>query len=162
MMRLTVAGMMTRRLSARIINIVSRSVKMAQLELARRMARASASWVCQPDWRGQPVAPPLTINICCGISTATRSATARGLQLLQSNGKTFEELWRAARRGQSAKRCGPPGESAPIAAFLCRNMAASSPARIWLIDGGAIRDVLRGFVGWLAPKRDVTHRWRLW
>src|SRR5436305_722319 len=129
MMRLTVDGMMTRGFG-RIINIVSRSVKMAQPELGLSNGARSASWVSWPGWRDRPslATSPSTIS-CRGFSTATPSACMSA------------QCWRCPAKhsrscGARAPRPIPPNatagraSSAPIARFSARNMLVSLPGKI--------------------------------
>ena len=128
MMRLTVDGMMARGFG-RILNIVSRSVKIPQARaraFERRALRARR--LRRPDWRDRrsPTTSPSTI--CCrASSTAMRSASTSGH--VEQSGKTFEEFGtRAPRPIRRNATAGRPS-SAPIAPFFARNMPVSSPAK---------------------------------
>ena len=129
MMRLTIDGMMTRGFG-RIINIVSRSVKMAQLELGLSNGARSGLVGFVAGLARQTVSRNVTITISCrGFSTATRSACMPA------------QCWRGPAKhsrscGALAPRPIPPNatagqtSSAPIARFSARNMPVSLPGKI--------------------------------
>src|SRR5262252_1958406 len=99
MMRLTVDGMMTRGFG-RIINIVSRSVKMAQLELGLSNGARSGLVGFAAGLARQTAARNVTINNLLPGIFDSDAQRAHVRAMLEPTGKTFEELWRA-RRGQS-------------------------------------------------------------
>src|SRR5256884_4133639 len=92
MMRLTVDGMMTRGFG-RIINIVSRSVKMAQLELGLSNGARSGLVGFVAGLARQTVSRNVTINnILPGIFDS--DAQKRHIEgMLDDLGKTFEQVW---------------------------------------------------------------------
>jgi 3-oxoacyl-[acyl-carrier protein] reductase len=128
MMRLTVDGMMARGFG-RIVNIVSRSVKIPQLELGLSNGARSGLVGFVAGLARQTVGRNVTINnLLPGNSTATRNA------------RTSAACWRRPTRastssGASARR--PTRRSAtagrrssePIARFSARSMPASSPVK---------------------------------
>src|SRR6516165_4218646 len=128
MMRLTVDGMMTRGFG-RIINIVSRSVKMAQLELG--LSNGARSGLVGF------VAGNVTINnLLPGIFDSDAQRT-HVRAMLETTGKTFEELWRARAEANPARRYGRPDELGAYCAFLCSQHAGFITGQNLLIDGGS-------------------------
>src|SRR5712672_223030 len=94
MMRLTVDAMMTRGFG-RIINIVSRSVKMAQLELGLSNGARSGLVGFVAGLARQTVARNVTVNnLLPGIfDSGAQRAHVRGM--LDETGKSFDDIWRA-------------------------------------------------------------------
>jgi 3-oxoacyl-[acyl-carrier protein] reductase len=136
MMRLTVDGMMTRGFG-RIINIVSRSVKIPQLELGLSNGARSGLVGFVAGLARQTVAHNVTINnLLPGIfdSNAQRQHV-RGL--LETTGKSFDELWQARAEANPAKRYGRPAELGAYCAFLCSQHAGFITGQNLLIDGGS-------------------------
>jgi 3-oxoacyl-[acyl-carrier protein] reductase len=136
MMRLTVDGMMTRGFG-RIINIVSRSVKIPQLELGLSNGARSGLVGFVAGLARQTVAHNVTINnLLPGIfdSDAQRQHL-RGM--LETTGKSFEELWRERAQANPAKRYGQPAELGAYCAFLCSEHAGFITGQNLLIDGGS-------------------------
>jgi 3-oxoacyl-[acyl-carrier protein] reductase len=129
MMRLTVDGMMARGFG-RIINIVSRSVKIPQLELGLSNGARSGLVGFAAGLARQTVAHNVTINnLLPGIfdSDAQRQHV-RGM--LETTGKSFDELWRARGRPIRPSATGDRPSSAPTALSCARSMPALSPGRI--------------------------------
>ena len=136
MMRLTVDGMMTRRFG-RIINIVSRSVKMAQLELGLSNGARSGLVGFVAGLARQTVAHNVTINnLLPGIFDSDAQRAHVGA-MLETTGKTFEELWRARAEANPARRYGRPDELGAYCAFLCSQHAGFITGQNLLIDGGS-------------------------
>ena len=136
MMRLTVDGMMARGYG-RILNIVSRSVKIPQLELGLSNGARSGLVGFVGGLARQTVARNVTINnLLPGIfdSDAQREHI-RGM--LGQSGKTFEEVWRARAEANPAKRYGRPEELGAYCAFLCSEHAGFITGQNLLIDGGS-------------------------
>jgi 3-oxoacyl-[acyl-carrier protein] reductase len=136
MMRLTVDGMMARGFG-RIINIVSRSVKIPQAELGLSNGARSGLVGFAGGLARQTVARNVTINnLLPGIfdSDAQREHI-RGM--LPDLGKTFEEVWNARAAGNPAKRYGRPAELGAYCAFLCSEHAGFITGQNLLIDGGS-------------------------
>ena len=111
MMRLTVDGMMTARLRPH-----------RQHRLAQRENSATGAWTCPtarvPAWsassagsrgRPSPATSPSTIS-CPASSTATRSASTSA-RMLETSGKSFDEIWRARAAANPAKRYGRPARA---------------------------------------------------
>ena len=136
MMRLTVDGMMTRGFG-RIINIVSRSVKMAQLELGLSNGARSGLVGFVAGLARQTVAHNVTINnLLPGIFDSDAQRT-HVRAMLETTGKTFEELWRARAEANPARRYGRPDELGAYCAFLCSQHAGFITGQNLLIDGGS-------------------------
>jgi 3-oxoacyl-[acyl-carrier protein] reductase len=136
MMRLTVDGMMTRGFG-RIINIVSRSVKMAQLELGLSNGARSGLVGFVAGLARQTVSRNVTINnLLPGIFDSDAQRAHVGA-MVETSGKTFEELWRARAEANPARRYGRPSELGAYCAFLCSQHAGFITGQNLLIDGGS-------------------------
>lgn len=135
MIRLTVDGMMERGFG-RIVNIVSRSVKIPQLELGlSNGARSGLVGFCAGLAR-QTITKGVTINnILPGIvaSDAQRDHV-RGL--VEMTGRPFEEIWAERGRRNPAGRYGEPEEIGAYCAFLCSAKSGFITGQSLLIDGG--------------------------
>lgn len=135
MIRMTVDGMMDRGFG-RILNIVSRSVKIPQLELGlSNGARSGLVGFCAGLAR-QSIGRGVTINnILPGIvaSDAQRDHV-RGL--VEMTGRPFDEIWTERARRNPAGRYGEPEEIGAYAAFLCSAKAGFITGQSLLIDGG--------------------------
>jgi 3-oxoacyl-[acyl-carrier protein] reductase len=136
MMRLTVDGMMTRGFG-RIINIVSRSVKMAQLELGLSNGARSALVGFVAGLARQTVARNVTINNLLPGIFDSDAQRAHVRAMLEASGNTFEELWRARAEANPARRYGRPDELGAYCAFLCSQHAGFITGQNLLIDGGS-------------------------
>jgi 3-oxoacyl-[acyl-carrier protein] reductase len=136
MMRLTVDGMMARGFG-RIINIVSRSVKIPQLELGLSNGARSGLVGFVAGLARQTVARNVTINnLLPGIfDSGAQRQHVRGM--LEATGKSFDELWRARAEANPAKRYGRPVELGAYCAFLCSEHAGFISGQNLLIDGGS-------------------------
>src|SRR6516164_3414262 len=136
MMRLTVDGMMTRGFG-RIINIVSRSVKMAQLELGLSNGARSGLVGFAAGLARQTAAHNVTINNLLPGIFDSDAQRAHVRAMLEPTGKTFEELWRARAEANPARRYGRPDELGAYCAFLCSQHAGFITGQNLLIDGGS-------------------------
>jgi len=136
MMRLTVDGMMARGYG-RIVNIVSRSVKIPQGELGLSNGARSGLVGFVAGLARQTVARNVTINnLLPGIfDSDAQHAHIRGM--LAGTGKTFEEVFRARAEANPAKRYGRPAELGAYFAFLCSVHAGFITGQNLLIDGGS-------------------------
>jgi len=136
MMRLTVDGMMARGFG-RIINIVSRSVKIPQLELGLSNGARSGLVGFAGGLARQTVAKNVTINnLLPGIFDS--DAQRRHIEgMLEPGGKSFDDIWNERARGNPAKRYGNPAELGAYCAFLCSNQAGFITGQNLLIDGGS-------------------------
>jgi 3-oxoacyl-[acyl-carrier protein] reductase len=136
MMRLTVDGMMARGFG-RIVNIVSRSVKIPQLELGLSNGARAGLVGFAAGLARETVAHNVTINnLLPGIfdSNAQREHVEA---MVEGSGKTFDELWRARAAGNPAKRFGKPEELGDYCAFLCSHNAGFITGQNLVIDGGS-------------------------
>jgi 3-oxoacyl-[acyl-carrier protein] reductase len=136
MIRLTVDGMTTRRFG-RIINIVSRSVKIPQLELGLSNGARSGLVGFVGGLARQTVEHNVTINnLLPGIFDS--DAQRRHIEgMLVQGGKTFDEIWQTRAAANPAKRYGRPDELGAYCAFLCSEHAGFITGQNLLIDGGS-------------------------
>jgi 3-oxoacyl-[acyl-carrier protein] reductase len=136
MIRLTVDGMIGRGFG-RIINIVSRSVKVPQLELGLSNGARSGLVGFVGGLARQTVAHNVTINnLLPGIFDS--DAQRRHIEgMLEESGKTFDEIWRARAAANPAKRYGHPAELGAYCAFLCSEHAGYVTGQNILVDGGS-------------------------
>lgn len=134
--RLTVDGMMARRFG-RIVNIVSRSVKIAQAELGLSNSARSGLVGFVAGLSRQTVEHNVTINnLLPGIFDS--DAQRRHINgMLEPNGKSFDEIWKTRAAANPAKRYGRPDEFGAYCAFLCSNHAGFVTGQNILIDGGS-------------------------
>jgi 3-oxoacyl-[acyl-carrier protein] reductase len=136
MMRLTVDGMMARGFG-RIINIVSRSVKIPQLELGLSNGARSGLVGFAAGLARQTVARNVTVNnLLPGIFDS--DAQRRHIEgMLEPGGKSFEQIWRERAAANPAKRYGNPQELGAYFAFLCSAQAGYITGQNLVIDGGS-------------------------
>jgi 3-oxoacyl-[acyl-carrier protein] reductase len=136
MMRLTVDGMMARGFG-RIVNIVSRSVKIPQHELGLSNGARSGLVGFVGGLARQTVARNVTINnLLPGIFDS--DAQRQHIQgMLEPTGKSFEEIWRERAASNPAKRYGRPPELGAYCAFLCSEHAGFITGQNLLVDGGS-------------------------
>jgi 3-oxoacyl-[acyl-carrier protein] reductase len=136
MMRLTVDGMMARGFG-RIVNIVSRSVKIPQLELGLSNGARSGLVGFVGGLARQTVGRNVTINnLLPGMFDSDAQRVHVG-GMLAATGKGFEELWRERAAANPAKRYGRPAELGAYCAFLCSEHAGFITGQNLLIDGGS-------------------------
>lgn len=136
MIRLTVDGMIGRGFG-RIINIVSRSVKVPQPELGLSNGARSGLVGFVGGLARQTIAHNVTINnLLPGIFDS--DAQRRHIEgMLEEGGKPFDEIWRARAAANPAKRYGRPAELGAYCAFLCSAHAGYVTGQNILIDGGS-------------------------
>jgi 3-oxoacyl-[acyl-carrier protein] reductase len=136
MMRLTVDGM-TARGFGRIINIVSRSVKVPQGELGLSNGARSGLVGFAGGLARQTAARNVTINnLLPGIfDSDAQHRHIRGM--LEGTDKTFEQVFRQRAEASTAKRYGDPAELGAFCAFLCSTHAGYITGQNLLIDGGS-------------------------
>ena len=136
MMRLTVDGMMARGFG-RIVNIVSRSVKVPQAELGLSNGARAGLVNFSAGLARQIAAHNVTINnLLPGIfDSDAQHRHIRGL--IPGSGKTFEQIFRERGEASTAKRYGDPAELGAFCAFLCSNHAGYITGQSLLIDGGS-------------------------
>jgi len=135
MIRLTVDGMMARRFG-RILNIVSRSVKIPQHELGLSNGARSGLVGFTSGLARQTVQYNVTINNLLPGLFATDAQRRHIRGMLEPGGKSFEQIWQEREAGVPAKRFGDPDEFGAYAAFLCSAHAGYITAQNLLIDGG--------------------------
>jgi 3-oxoacyl-[acyl-carrier protein] reductase len=135
MMRLTVDGMMERGFG-RVVNIVSRSVKIAQVELGMSNAARSGLVGFVAGLARQTIKNNVTINNVLPGIIASDGQREHVRVLAEENGRPFEEIWNARAAQNPAGRYGSPDEVGSYIAFLCSANAGFVTAQNLLIDGG--------------------------
>jgi 3-oxoacyl-[acyl-carrier protein] reductase len=135
MIRLAVDGMMARG-HGRIVNIVSRSVKIPQVELGLSNGARSGLVGFVAGLARQTVARGVTINnVLPGIiGTDAQRDHVRGLVAM--TGKDFDTIWAERAAQNPAGRYGTPEEVGAAVAFLCSGQAGFITGQSLLIDGG--------------------------
>ena len=136
MMRLTVDGMAARGFG-RIVNIVSRSVKVPQGELGLSNGARAGLVGFAAGLARQVAARNVTINnLLPGIfDSDAQHRHIRGM--LEGSGKTFDQVFRERAAASTAKRYGDPAEFGAYCAFLCSAHAGYITGQSLLIDGGS-------------------------
>jgi 3-oxoacyl-[acyl-carrier protein] reductase len=136
MIRLTVDGM-TARGFGRIVNIVSRSVKIPQGELGLSNGARAGLVGLSAGLARQTAARNVTINnLLPGIfDSDAQHRHIRGMTA--GTGKTFEQVFRERAEASTAKRYGDPAELGALCAFLCSAHAGYITGQSLLIDGGS-------------------------
>jgi len=136
MMRATVDGMMTRKFG-RIVNISSRSAKIAQHENSLSNGARSGLIGFVAGLSRQTVEHNVTINnILPGIFDT--DAQKRHIEVLvRDTGKPFEQIWAERAAGNQAQRYGRAEEFGAYCAFLCSAQAGFVTGQNLLIDGGS-------------------------
>lgn len=135
MMRLTVDGMMERGFG-RIANIVSRSVKIPQLELGLSNGARSGLVGFVAGLARQTVAKNVTINnLLPGIFDS--DAQREHVRDMVTPDKSFDDIWRSRAAANPAMRYGNPDELGAYFAFLCSVNAGFITGQNLLIDGGS-------------------------
>jgi 3-oxoacyl-[acyl-carrier protein] reductase len=136
MMRLTIDGMMTRGFG-RILNIVSRSVKIPQAELGLSNGARSGLVGFAGGLARESIARNVTINnLLPGIFNSD-AQRAHVRALVEPGGKTYDEIWQARAQANPAGRYGRPAELGAYCAFLCSEHAGFITGQNLLIDGGS-------------------------
>jgi 3-oxoacyl-[acyl-carrier protein] reductase len=135
-MRLTVDGMMARGFG-RIVNILSRSIKISQAELGLSNGARSGLAGFVAGLSRQTVARNVTINnLLPGIFDS--DAQVRHIEgMLEPGGKSFDQIWRERAAANPAKRFGRPAELGAYCAFLCSDHAGFVTGQNILVDGGS-------------------------
>ncbi|ULX53929.1 oxidoreductase [Cupriavidus taiwanensis] len=136
MIRRTVDGMIERRFG-RIVNIVSRSVKTPQLELGLSNGARSGLVGFVAGLARQTVRHNVTINNLLPGVFATDAQRHHIEGMLESTGKSFEQLWHERGTSNPAGRYGRPEELGALCAFICSGQAGYICAQNILIDGAA-------------------------
>ena len=135
MMRRTVDGMMTRGFG-RIVNIVSRSVKIAQPELGLSNGARSGLVGFVAGLSRQTIARNVTINNMLPGIIASDGQRRHVEGLVAGSGKSFEGIWQERAAENPAGRYGEPAEVGAYVAFLCSTQAGFVTGQNLLIDGG--------------------------
>ena len=135
MMRLTVDGMMARGFG-RIVNIVSRSVKIPQIELGLSNGARSGLVGFVAGLARQTVGRGVTINnlLPGPFDTDAQREHVRGMV---TQTISFDQLWQARVKQNPAGRFGQPDELGAYCAFLCSAQAGFVTGQNLLIDGGS-------------------------
>jgi len=135
MMRLTVDGMMARGFG-RIVNIVSRSVKVPQLELGLSNGARSGLVGFTAGLARQTVRHNVTINnlLPGSFDTDGQRKHVRGMV---DEKNSYEQIWNARVAQNPAGRFGRADEFGAYCAFLCAAQAGYITAQNLLIDGGS-------------------------
>lgn len=135
MMRLTVDGMMARGFG-RIVNIVSRSVKIPQLELGLSNGARSGLVGFAAGLARQTVRHNVTINnlLPGPFDTEAQREHVRGMV---DATHSYDMLWNARVKGNPAGRFGQADELGAYCAFLCSAQAGFITGQNLLIDGGS-------------------------
>ena len=135
MMRATVDGMMERKFG-RIVNIVSRSVKLAQPELGLSNGARSGLVGFTAGLARQTVRHNVTINNLLPGIFSTDGQKRHITSMLPRSGKTFDEAWSERAQSNPARRFGEPSEIGAYCAFICSAHAGYVTGQSLLIDGG--------------------------
>lgn len=133
--RATVDGMLERGFG-RIVNIVSRSVKIPQLEMGLSNGARSGLVGFTAGLARQTVRRNVTINNILPGIFATDAQRAHVRALADSLNRPFDEVWNERSSRNPAGRYGEPGEVAAYVAFLCSTHAGYITGQNVLIDGG--------------------------
>lgn len=136
MMRRTVDGMIERRFG-RIVNIVSRSVKTPQLELGLSNGARSGLVGFAAGLARQTVRHGVTVNNLLPGVFATDAQRHHIEGMLESTGKTFEQLWHERGANTVAGRYGQADEFGALCAFICSAHAGYICGQNILIDGAS-------------------------
>jgi 3-oxoacyl-[acyl-carrier protein] reductase len=135
MMRLTVDGMMARGFG-RIVNIVSRSVKIPQAELGLSNGARSGLVGFVAGLARQTIGRGVTINNLLPGPFDT-DAQREHVQGMVDAKRSFDEIWNARVATNPAGRFGQPAELGAYCAFLCSTSAGFVTGQNLLIDGGS-------------------------
>jgi 3-oxoacyl-[acyl-carrier protein] reductase len=135
MIRLTVDGMMARGFG-RIVNIVSRSVKIAQPELSLSNGARSGLVGFVAGIARETVKRNVTINNILPGIIASDGQRKHVEALAARTGRSFESIWRERAAANPAGRYGDPAEIGAYVAFLCSAHAGFVTGQNLLIDGG--------------------------
>jgi 3-oxoacyl-[acyl-carrier protein] reductase len=136
MMRLTVDGMLARGFG-RIVNIVSRSVKIAQPEHGLSNAARSGLVGFVAGLARQTVARNVTINNLLPGIFDSDAQRVHVRAMAQMSGESFEQLWQSRAQQNPARRYGRPPELGAYFAFLRSEHAGFVTGQNLLIDGGS-------------------------
>ncbi|WP_029004843.1 SDR family oxidoreductase [Azorhizobium doebereinerae] len=135
MMRLTVDGMMARGFG-RVVNIVSRSVKTPQLEMALSNGARSGLVGFVAGLSRQTIKHNVTINNVLPGIVASDAQRHHVESLVAMTGRPFEDIWAERAAQNPAGRYGEPAEIGACVAFLCSAPAGFITGQSLLVDGG--------------------------
>ena len=136
LIRATIDGMIERKFG-RIVNISSRSVKIAQADLALSNGARSGLVGFTAGLSRQVVRHNVTINNLLPGIFATDAQRRHVTDLAAQTGRSFEDIWNERGAGNPAGRFGEPEEAAAYCAFLCSAQAGFVTGQNLLIDGGS-------------------------
>lgn len=135
LMKATVDGMMDRGFG-RIVNIVSRSVKIPQAEMGLSNGARSGLVGFVAGLSRQTVARGVTINNVLPGIVATDAQKHHVEKLSQMTGRPFEAIWAERAAENPARRYGEATEIGATIAFLCSAHAGFITGQSILVDGG--------------------------
>lgn len=135
LMKATVDGMMARGFG-RIVNIVSRSVKIPQAEMGLSNGARSGLVGFVAGLARQTVARGVTINNVLPGIVATDAQKHHVEKLSQLTGRPFEVIWAERAAENPARRYGEAVEIGATIAFLCSAHAGFITGQSILVDGG--------------------------
>ena len=135
MIRRVVDGMQERRYG-RIINIVSRSVKVAHAELGLSNGARSGLVGFVAGLARQTVRHNVTINNVLPGAFDTDAQARHIDKLARQTGKPADEVRRNREAGNPAGRFGRPDEVGALIAYLASAHTGYITGQSWLIDGG--------------------------
>jgi 3-oxoacyl-[acyl-carrier protein] reductase len=135
MIRGTVDSMIERGFG-RIVNIVSRSVKLPQAELGLSNGARSGLVGFVGGLARQTVRHNVTINNLLPGIFATDGQKRHVGALMKDTGKSFEQVWNERAQSSPARRFGDPTEFGAYCAFICSAHAGYITGQNLLIDGG--------------------------
>lgn len=135
LMKASVDGMMARGFG-RIVNIVSRSVKIPQAEMGLSNGARSGLVGFVAGLSRQTVARGVTINNVLPGIVATDAQKHHVAHLSQMTGRPFEAIWAERAAQNPAGRYGEAAEIGATIAFLCSAHAGFITGQSILVDGG--------------------------
>jgi 3-oxoacyl-[acyl-carrier protein] reductase len=135
LMKATVDGMMARGFG-RIVNIVSRSVKIPQLEMGLSNGARSGLVGFVAGLSRQTIARGVTINNVLPGIVATDAQRHHVDKLAEMTGRPFDTIWAERGAENPAGRYGEAAEIGATIAFLCSAHAGFITGQSILVDGG--------------------------
>jgi 3-oxoacyl-[acyl-carrier protein] reductase len=135
LMKATVDGMMARGFG-RIVNIVSRSVKIPQAEMGLSNGARSGLVGFVAGLSRQTIAKGVTINNVLPGIVATDAQKHHVDKLAEMTGRPFDDIWAERGAQNPAGRYGEAAEIGATIAFLCSAHAGFITGQSILVDGG--------------------------